>query len=81
MKKVSELIIKGKLRLCQLAGIDPAEIIVPFTTDEIKKLWEDNKPWRRAHANSFGEVNSNYPKSGRLISTVAAQVCIPTTNG
>ena len=36
VEKVSELIIKGKLRLCQLAGIDPAEIIVPFITDEIK---------------------------------------------
>ena len=37
MEKVSELIIKGKLRLRQLAGIDPSEIIVPFTADEIKK--------------------------------------------
>ena len=36
MEKVSESIIKGKLRLYQLAGIDPTEIIVPFTTDEIK---------------------------------------------
>ena len=27
VEKVSELIIKGKLRLCQLAGIDPAEIM------------------------------------------------------
>ena len=38
VEKVSELIVKGKLRLRQLAGIDPAEIIVPFTADEIKKL-------------------------------------------
>ena len=38
VEKVSELIIKGKLRLCQLAGIDLAEIIVPSTTDEIKKV-------------------------------------------
>ena len=66
VEKVSELIIKGKLRLCQLAGIDPAEIIVPFTTDEIKKLWEDNKPWQRACADFGGELNSNYPKSNRL---------------
>ena len=48
MEKISELIIKGKLRLCQLAGKDSAEIIVPFTTDEIKKVWEDNKPWQWA---------------------------------
>ena len=62
MEKFSELIIKGKLRLRQLAGIDPAEIIVPFTTDEIKKLWEDNEPWQRACANFLGEINSNYPQ-------------------
>ena len=66
VEKVSELIIKGKLRLHQLAGIDSAEIIVPFTTGEIKKLWEDNEPWKRACANFLGEINSNYPKSGRL---------------
>ena len=39
MWKESELIIKGKLRLRHLAGIDPAEIIVPFTADKIM-LWE-----------------------------------------
>ena len=44
MEKVSELILKGKLRLCQLAGIDPAEIIVPFNNDEIDKLWEESEP-------------------------------------
>ena len=66
VEKVSELIIKGKLRLRQLAGIDPAEIIVPFTTEEIRKLWEDNKPWQRACAIFGGEINSNYPKSDRL---------------
>ena len=66
VKKVFELIIKGKLRLCQLAGIDPAEIIVPFTADEIKKLWEDNEPWQRDCANFLGGINSNYPKSDRI---------------
>jgi hypothetical protein len=30
IEKVSERILKGKLRLHQLAGIDPAEISVPF---------------------------------------------------
>lgn len=28
--KVSDLILKGTLKLHQLAGIDPAEIVVPF---------------------------------------------------
>ena len=66
VEKVSELITKGKLRLHQLAGIDPAEITVPFTTDEIKSLWEDNEPWKRACANFLGEINSNYPQNDRL---------------
>lgn len=35
VEKVSELILKEKLRLCQLAGIDPVEIVVPFTNAEI----------------------------------------------
>ena len=39
---------------------------MPFTTDEIKKLWEDNEPRQRACVNFLGEINSNYPKSGRL---------------
>ena len=40
VENVSELIIKGKLRLLQLAEIDPAEIIIPFNNDEIDKLLE-----------------------------------------
>ena len=38
VEKVSEFIIKGKLRLHQLSGKYPAEFIVPFTTDEIKNI-------------------------------------------
>ena len=66
VEKVSELIIKVVLKLHQLAGIDPAEIIVPFTIDEIKKLWEDNEPWQRACVNFLGDISSNYPKSNRI---------------
>ena len=47
MENVSGLMIKEKLRLCQLAEIDPAEIIVPFNNDEIDKLWEESEPWQR----------------------------------
>ena len=54
MEKVSELIIKGKLRLCQFAGIDPAEIVVPFTNDEINRLWEESKCWQRACGKFLG---------------------------
>lgn len=63
---ISELIIKGKLRLHQLAGIDPPEIIVPFTRGGIKKLWDDSEPRQRACANLLGEIYSNYPKSNRI---------------
>lgn len=38
VEKISVLTLKGKQRLCKLADIDPAEIIVPSTNDKIKKL-------------------------------------------
>ena len=64
MEKVSELILKGKLRLCQLAGIDPAEIVVPFTNDEINKLWVESELLQKACSIILGgEINNNYPKS------------------
>ena len=63
MEKVSELIIKGKLRLRQLAGIDPAEIIVPFTADEIKNLWEDIEPWQGACAIFWKKLIAIIPKA------------------
>ena len=39
VEKFFELILKGKLRLCHLAGIDPAETVLPFTNAEIVSLW------------------------------------------
>ncbi|KAL6089067.1 hypothetical protein STEG23_027555, partial [Scotinomys teguina] len=41
VEKISDLILKGKLRFRQLAGIDPAEIVVPLTKEEIEKLWAE----------------------------------------
>ena len=49
--KISILIIKGKTGLCQIAGIDPADITVFFTKDEIKKIWADIETCQRACAN------------------------------
>ena len=43
MKKVSELILKRKLRLHQLAVMDPTEIVVPFHNDGIGELWEESE--------------------------------------
>lgn len=31
----------------QLAGIDPVEVVVPSTNDELKKLWKEGKHWQR----------------------------------
>ncbi|KAL6046653.1 hypothetical protein STEG23_017559 [Scotinomys teguina] len=66
VEKISDLILKGKLRLRQLAGIDPAEIVVPLTKEEIEKLWAESEPWQRACSNFLGEINSKYPKSDRI---------------
>ncbi|KAL6055503.1 hypothetical protein STEG23_020485, partial [Scotinomys teguina] len=66
VEKISDLILKGKLRLRQLAGIDPAEIVVPLTKEEIEKLWAESEPWQRACSNFWGEINSKYPKSDRI---------------
>ena len=39
-------------------------IIVHFTTDEIKKLWEDNLGKELVRI-FLGEINSSYPKDDR----------------
>ena len=66
MWKRSELIRKGELRLCQLAEIDPAEIITPFNNDEIDTLWEESEPCQRDCSNFFGDINNNDLKSKRI---------------
>ena len=65
-KRSLSSLYKGKSRLRQLAGIDPAEIIMPFTNDKIDKLWEENEPWQRACSKYLGEINNNYPLNKRI---------------
>ena len=48
IEKISDMIIKGKVRLHQLTGRDPAEIAVPITNEGISSLWKDNEYWQRA---------------------------------
>ena len=45
VEKFSKLIQKEKLRSCLLGGIDPVEIVVPFTNVEISSLWTENEYW------------------------------------
>ncbi|KAL6088155.1 hypothetical protein STEG23_004627, partial [Scotinomys teguina] len=66
IEKISDLIHKGKLRLRQLTGMDPAEIVVPLTNEEVSSLWKDNEYWQRACSNFLGEINNCYPKSKRI---------------
>ncbi|KAL6044970.1 hypothetical protein STEG23_011887 [Scotinomys teguina] len=66
IEKISDLIHKGKLRLRQLTGMDPAEIVVPLTNEEVSSLWKDNEYWQRACSNFLGEINNHYPKSKRI---------------
>jgi hypothetical protein len=63
IEKISELIIKGRIRLCQLSGTDPAEIGVPLTNAEMMSLWMINGDWHRACSNYLGEINNKYLKS------------------
>ena len=63
VEKVSELILKGKLRLCQLTGIDPAEFVVPFTNAELSSLWTENELCQTTCSHFFGErLTTNIPK-------------------
>lgn len=64
--KFSELIIKRRIRLCQLSEIDQAEIVVPHTNVEIMQLWVINDDWQRACSNYLGEINNIYAKSKEL---------------
>ena len=66
VEKISELIFKGKLRLRQLTGMDPAEIVVPLTNEEIDQLWVESEPWQRVCSNFLGDINNKYPRSRRI---------------
>ena len=59
------MILKGKLRLRQLTGKDPEEIIVPLTNEEISSLWKDNDYWQIALTDFLGTISNNYPKTDR----------------
>ena len=51
IEKISELIIKGRIRLCQFSETDLAKILVPLTNAGIMWLWVINEDWQRAYSN------------------------------
>lgn len=61
VEKVSDSIMKGRIRLYQFAGI--AEIIVPYTNAEIASLWIINEDCQRTCSNYLGEINNKYHQS------------------
>lgn len=57
------MILKGKLKLSQLAGLDSAEIVVSFTNNEIDELWKESEPWQRACSNFLERLTTNTPNA------------------
>ena len=65
-EKISELILKGKLRFHQLAGIDPGEIGVINTNVEIASSLAVNEHWQEACTIFLGEISNKYSKNKRF---------------
>ena len=54
VEKVTELVLKEKLRLHQSTGMEPTETAIPFTNAEISSLWAKNEDWQGACSKYFG---------------------------
>lgn len=50
------------MRLHQLTGINPAEIVVPFNNAGVSSLWAENEQWQWVYS-IFLNTSSRYPKS------------------
>ena len=58
LEEGSELPLKGKMRLHQLAEIDPAEIVISFTNSETASLWVENE-----HRKELAMLTTNNTKA------------------
>ena len=68
---ISFLISKMRSRCIQLSGYDPYEIVLPFTNDQIHRLFVTSMDWQIAIADFIGEVHNHFPKSPLI--TIAAK--------
>lgn len=59
IEKISELIMKGRIRLCQLSGTDTAEIVVPLTNVEIMPLLVINEDWKELVLTTWVKLITN----------------------
>ena len=57
-------------RCIQLSGYDSYEIVLPFTNDQIHRLFVTSMDWQIAIGGFIGEVHNHFPKSP-LITIVA----------
>ena len=51
------------MRLGQLAGTDPAEIVMHINNEDIDKLWAESESWQRACGNFWERLTTNIPKA------------------
>ena len=68
---ISFLASKMRSRCIQLSGYDPYEIVLPFTNDQIHRLFVTSMDWQIATADFIGEVHNHFPKSPLI--TIAAK--------
>ena len=68
---ISVLVSKMRSRCIQLSGYDSYEIVLPFTNDQIHRLFVTSMDWQIAVADFIGEVHNHFPKSPLI--TIAAK--------
>ena len=68
---ISFLVSKMRSRCIQLSGYDLYEIVLPFTDDQIHRLFVTSIDWQIAIADYIGDVHNHFPKSPLI--TIAAK--------
>ena len=68
---ISFPVSKMRSRCIQLSGYDLYEIVLPFTDDQIHRLFVTSIDWQIAIADYIGDVHNHFPKSPLI--TIAAK--------
>lgn len=66
LQKICLLIEKARIRLQQLCGQDPDEIIIPFSKQQQDIHWQLSDDWQRAFSNFMEKIHNIYPKDKRI---------------
>lgn len=62
LNKIIEIIQKGRRRMHQLVGQDPASIILDLSKTEVECLYMENMQWQICLSNFQGIIDNHYPK-------------------